>query len=1483
MLRRIWKIIRNTLIVIILLGIALFFAIRIPSVQTWITQKAAAYLSNQLGTRVEVGRVEIDLWARLVIKELYVEDQHQDTLAFISEIALRNYNIDKVTGDFKINNADIDGLYFNLVRYEGEKDLSYKFILDYIKSFSSDTTSSKQTNVYLSNVSLSNSRFNYINQNRTPIDYYGIDWNHLQTREINLDVKEFSLIGDSISGNVDRLAFKEISGFELDNLSAQLRMINGDVLLSNTSLKTPGTNLNGKLNFIFNSIDDFDDFSNIVKMDHALDSSTVQMSDLAYFADFFEGYDKAVTISGQFRGTVSNLKGRNVHINLDENTRFSGNFDMEGLPEIDQTFISMDIKELTSNKQELERIQLPPYDTVQYLKVPDNFAQLGQITYKGNFTGFINDFVSYGKIYTAIGIINTDLSLKEDPKMDDYSYKGKLGTTNFDLGKFYNTSTLGPFSCDLQVTGHGTTLQSVNAEFEGSIPNIFVNGYNYTNINADGVFRLKEFSGEIFIDDPNLTMDFFGIVNFKPKDPILDFDARILQGNLKELHILEKYDFHSISGDIKARSEGLDLKKFVGQISLNDFSYCSGNNEYGIEFLDLKSTRTGVPLITVNSDLLEASIKGNFDFAEIVPSLTEIVAKLYPGFKPITHDHHTQDFVVSVRIFDVSQITEVFLPKLSIAKFTNLSMVMNEPDSYFELTLLSDSIRYGNDKASGLIMDIRRPDESFYLTAITDKVSTSFGLDFDDFAIDGRTEADTVFTSFAWGTPQSPHGGDINGKVTVRDYNSFDILFNHSTITAKNQQWYFRPKSTVIIDSTEFLIQNFELYSGTQSIQADGEISNDPTKWLNLNITDLDISAANAFMTGETKFYGILNGNAAIRDLYKNIIFTNDISLKKFKLNDYKVGDLKVISTWDNLAGKLRLDGDVEKIDFIDNKELQNTPLSFAGYYTPKDENSPLDIIATIKDLDLSFINEFMTPGAMSFEGFASGSMSVTGKPEAPQLKADASLRDASVFIDYLNTRFYMGKHIGVYPDMFTFDHIEVTDAEGNKGSLVGQVMHNNFSDWSFDLFVEMEKSPLLVMNTTMEQNSMYYGKAYTTGSVNISGYDSNIDFECYLKTEKGTTLAMPMGASSEETFENFVRFVNTGDTLEAKELNLSGITLKMDIEVTHDADFKIIFDESVGDVMNGRAKGNLNLQIDNLATFNMYGALEIVKGDYLFTLKNLINKKFTVRPGGTINWFGDPLAADLNLSAVYKVNASLSDVVQESQFQGGQRVPVELEMKLRGKMLNPAIEFDIVLPTVDQMTRSRVNAAISNEQEKNKQAFALLALNKFIPPPNVTSTHSGGIGAAASSASTSDLLSNQISNWLGQISDDFNLGFKYNPGDEISNQEIALALSTQLFNDKLSLSTNVGVSRNTTSSTTGATNLIGDIRLEYKLTPEGRIRLVVYNESNDYRMAAVQQSPYTQGVGIIYRTEFDTMEEFFQGFKDMLTGKKRKAKLRSE
>jgi hypothetical protein len=319
---------------------------------------------------------------------------------------------------------------------------------------------------------------------------------------------------------------------------------------------------------------------------------------------------------------------------------------------------------------------------------------------------------------------------------------------------------------------------------------------------------------------------------------------------------------------------------------------------------------------------------------------------------------------------------------------------------------------------------------------------------------------------------------------------------------------------------------------------------------------------------------------------------------------------------------------------------------------------------------------------------------------------------------------------------------------------------------------------------------------------------------------------------------------------------------MNFQLDITPDAQFRIIFDEVVGDEISGRGRGAIRMEINNLNTFNMYGTVEVDQGRYLFTLKNLINKEFEVKPGGTITWFGDPLAADINLDAIYKVNTSLYDLFPEESEQLRQRIPVHLNMLLTGKLMSPLIGFDITLPTSDDLTRARLAGTLNNEQEVNRQAFSLLVLRRFISPPDIAKTNTS-LGLAENST---ELITSQLSNWLSQISDDFDIGVNYSPGDQISSDELAIALSTQLFNDRLLLSGNFGVQQAPTAAgTENSSNLIGDIRIEYKVTPKGKIRLIVYNQSNEFDLVRNRQNNYTQGMGIVYQEEFDSLYELFR------------------
>jgi hypothetical protein len=335
------------------------------------------------------------------------------------------------------------------------------------------------------------------------------------------------------------------------------------------------------------------------------------------------------------------------------------------------------------------------------------------------------------------------------------------------------------------------------------------------------------------------------------------------------------------------------------------------------------------------------------------------------------------------------------------------------------------------------------------------------------------------------------------------------------------------------------------------------------------------------------------------------------------------------------------------------------------------------------------------------------------------------------------------------------------------------------------------------------------------------------------------------------------------------------GMDLKMNLDVTPDAEVQIIFDSKVGDVMKGHGSSpNLNLTLNQKGDFEIWGDYTIDDGDYTFTLRNIINKTFSVENGGKIMFNGDLKNAEIDLKASYlNLKASLAAILEDPSYS--ERIRVEPQLNLSGKLFNPMVGFDIYLPDADEETRTKLRNAISTQEELTRQVFALLIINNFISSgAYAVSTATSSTSAVA--ATTFEMLSNQVSNWLSQLYKNLDIGFNFRPGSNaMSPQEAQLALSTQLLNDKVVLNGNFdvrGPGSTPGSSTSNTNQLTGDFDAELKLTE--KLRLKVFNRFNDtYYNTGL--SPYTQGVGIFYKQDFNRFSDLFR--------KKQKAEMKKE
>jgi hypothetical protein len=477
---------------------------------------------------------------------------------------------------------------------------------------------------------------------------------------------------------------------------------------------------------------------------------------------------------------------------------------------------------------------------------------------------------------------------------------------------------------------------------------------------------------------------------------------------------------------------------------------------------------------------------------------------------------------------------------------------------------------------------------------------------------------------------------------------------------------------------------------------------------------------------------------------------------------------------------------------------------------------------------------------------------------------------DASLKIDYLQTKYILNDTIKFNDTGILFNNVSVRDEKGNTATLNGMVKHKSFKDFQADIIINTNKC--LVLNTKPKDNDMFYGTAYSSGLTTIRSGPNSLSFDISANTSPNTKFFIPLNTGLSVSEYSFISFIDADAPAENEAnkkliqfappaVKQTGIDLNFDLEITPDAEVQLIFDSKVGDVMKGRGSGNLSINLNKAGDFKMTGVYIIEEGDYLFTLGNILNKSFSVENGGRIVFNGDLDNAEIDIKAIYKLKASLFEVLQDDIYK--ERIPVECHLDLSGSLFNPIVGFNIYLPSADEQTRTYLRNAISTEEELSRQFLYLLVMNNFIADPSNTlaSQSSGTTGTSAMAVTTTEMLSNQLSNWLSQISNDFDIGFVYRPGfGDINPQEVEVALSTQLLNDKVIINGNFDV-RGTGASSANTNQITGDFDAEMKITE--KIRFKVFNRfNNPYTGKLVD---YTQGIGIFYKQDFNKLSDLFR------------------
>ncbi len=1460
--------------------------------QTYLTQVIASYFSSKLNTIVTVKGVDIEFFNKLLLEGLYVEDLHHDTLLYLGELKLGIQSFDLDSSRFMLSSIGITNTRFNVVKYKGERELNLQFVIDAFDTGDIGTT--KKTNIpqfRCKNIELNNIYFSYRYENDT-IPNVGINYSDMRIKKINGAIKNVFIEGDTIHGAVQNLSCIEKSGFELKYLNVLAKISPVQTELQKLEFATNNSHINCDVTFTYQKYEDYNDFIENVYMNGSFRNTRLEMNDIAYFTPELEGIHKIVTFNGDASGTVSSLKAKNMNLTFGESSYFKGNIKLTGLPNINETYIQLNVDEALTNSKDLRSLPTPPFVEKKYLKIPKELDKLGCIKFNGDFTGFIYDFVAYGTFKTTIGLISSDIALQEDKKKETYTYHGNIKTRNFDLGRLVEAeSTIGEISLDADVNGKGLNINTINADIKGKVQQLELNNYNYKNINIEGNFVKNIFKGAFDVQDENIALEYKGNIDFTGNLPLYKFTANIKNADLGDLNILKTGSRNSLVGDFDVNVSGDNLDNIIGSISSKKIVYTENGKDYFIKDLNMSSQQNrSIKTITLRSNVVDADFSGIINLGKLETSMQEFITVFIPALSSKDKNNVVEvveNFSYSVNCKESEALSKLLLKNIIIKHNTLLHGAINTETNKFSLNLDAPEVLINGNIVKTLNVTSQSDNKILYFSAQCKSIEFTKDAHLGNVKIYSQAHNDSIKTYFDWRNLDSLRNyGRLRLNTHFETKNKINMKFLTSEFFLEDSLWIVSDNNSIQIDSTQISINDFSLSNSEHLVKLSGKVSENKSDQLMVFFDKFNLSYANPFLKkNDVAINGIVTGNASISSLYDSPVYTADANIIDLLVNDVPIGSGSLISLWNSKQESIALNGKFMRGEI--------PTIGFSGFYYLNKESENFDLELQLQKTKLKLFEKFTSNLVSKIGGVATGDLFLKGTPERPILKGSLEVQKMSFLFDYLNTFYTIPSGVIEFTEnkIFIKDMLMFDSPIPEKGKPISPntamvnvaIVHRYFKNVTVD--VNINAKNLFCLNTTEGQNDSYYGNAYATGLIHVFTDFKNTTIDIDAKTNKGTDFNIPLAGADDISSNDFIRFVNKDRNavkLEDKyKLDLSGIQLNFNLDVTPDAQVQLIFDSKIGDVIKANGRGNIKMNINTLGQFNIFGDYVIEKGDYLFTLKNIINKKFKIDQGSTLAWHGNPYDAEINLNATYNLRTSLVDLMQDtSNTNYSKRVPVECKLTMTGKLMNPTVKFDIEVPNSDQKIQNELIRITQNDGELNKQVFSLLLAGKFQPSSDRASSVTGG----AVSSNSSELLSNQLNNWLSHLDFPVEIGVNLKGGDQVTNKEVQVSLSKQLFQDRLSIDGNFGATKSptATNNSSSASNLVGDVNIEYKLTQDGKLRVKAYNQSYENTNVS-NNSPYKQGVGLTYKEEFNTFGELMSRYKAFLKSKKKKVEVKED
>lgn len=1472
-------------IIIMMVVVPMFLSLllQLNSIQRLILEKATTFISEKAGVEVSIKKIDIGKLYTLKVSGVYVQSaKGRDTLLAVDEVRARVATLKGLNKELALSTFTADGGQFNV--YSSDSVVNVKMFVDKIRGNKNKekgdfTISSKS-------VDIENFVFRFERREREEVSY-GVNYQDMEATNLNISMQDFSMTADTIRAQMKDMNFKEkggirVEGLNIDSLyvsSNGMHFVNGNFTVNTSS----------EINFNRLAIDYHDwnmqEYVDSIHMKADVATSVVDMKTVARLTKKYRGWNSLIHFSGTFGGTVSSMEGHVRSAQILNSTLTDCKYYVYDITDFKKALFDFNISTLTTSAHDVVSVMsdFSGKDTT----LPSIINAETSFVIGGYVVGELSDFDAECVISTLgdKGSITTNINVKEA----DFgvNLNGYLGVDSLQTAEVLHYDKLELVSLDLHTSGFLSTHNSSLA-IEGDVNSLLYMGYDYNSLKLKGELRNSAFVGYMGCKDPNLDFEFNGTLDLSKDVPSYNFNLELEQANLALLGINKRDSVSLLRARVIADGRGSTLDDINASINIDKLRYVSPQDTtYATNAIVVEARNSANrKQISVNSEYFDLSLKGvhsyNALYAYVRKSLTRYVPALsrqkgYSSYVAQLEDEgNTLDnfYVVTLDVKEANNLASIIVPTLTLAKDSKLSFLFNPVADSFTLSVNSDNINLQNNSFYKLSLTAKNEGDKINLFARSEEMILG-NIFIPNFSVIGTVENNVIGGDFGFSNPADNTYAIMKTRTTVSSKQgelNFKVDILPSSLNLYRDVWT-SDNSSISIAPGRVTINDFSLKSTGQLLAIDGVISDNKEDTLKVVMDNFSFKPLNLLTSAaQIDLAGYMSGRVAFSALggKESLYVDADIRFKDNEINGVSVPDARFFTLMNNETNMLDFTFDAGEEPFIYGYLSRLTNQYVARVTLPK--------------FDVAVVAPFVSTIADGVSGEASVDVQIDNSRGYFAVNGEVLMPSVDARIIATNVQYNVSGRAEIRDNQYTLYDGKIKDLTGGSGTVTGHMSNVKYKRVKYELGVKTNN--LLGLNTNEKLNSDFYGKIYGKGDVKILGDRNKIELNIEALPSARSTFVLPLGGNTLSEV-SFIKFATKEEVIEGsgiirrKKANTNTASLAMDMNLTATSllETEIVMDPVTGSSLKatGNAKLNMNIQPGD-EVFSIDGEYILDKGTYRFILPNftIVDKSFNITEGSWMRWTGDALGATINVDAIYPVKASLAPLLGDDMTS---RVDVDCVLQLRGELMNPEINLGIDTPNASPEEQSAIKNALNTQEEISTQIFYLLLSNSFFPTSGTVSA--GNIGLMGTTTTGIEFLTNQINNILS--GDKFNFGINYLPQSELSSNEFGIDFSAPIYSDRvfIDVAGNYNFMDNSSAVTTNQNNWSGDVYITWLLNNSGNVSLKAFTTTID--TFDENQGLQDSGVGIYFKTDFDSLSDLHLRYKEFLQKRRAKRKLKKE